>query len=206
MTDYSNMIPQAYSWLRGMSGGKLAQDQVTAGDMVISKLGFPVFADIIGFTYTTVGVTGQWDISPVGYDLIKQFEGFRADAYLDTGGVWTIGYGTIKYPNGVRVKKGDRVTMDQALTYLKSDCGWVDSCLDSKVKVKISQQQFDALASFVYNVGESQFSSSTLLRKINLGDFKGAGSELDRWVYDNGKKIDGLANRRAKEKSVFLNG
>ena len=202
----SEMIAQGYSWLRAMSGGKLTSAQVVAGDKVIESLGFQTFADMIGFAHTVSGVTGQWDISNVGYDLIKQFEGFRADAYLDTGGVWTIGYGTIKYPNGVKVKKGDKVTVEQAVTYLKSDCGWVDSCLDSKVKVKISQNQFDALASFVYNVGESQFGSSTLLRKINLGDLKGAGMEFDRWVFDNGKRIEGLANRRAKEKAIFLAG
>lgn len=203
-----NMIPQAYSWLRAMSGGKLTSAQVTSGDLVIESLGLKVFSEMIGFNYsdTKTGVTGQWDISSDGYNLIKTFEGFRTDAYLDTGGVWTIGYGTIRYPNGVKVKKGDKVTQDEAVKYLYSDCGWVDSCIDNKVKVKISQRQFDALASFVYNVGESQFGSSTLLRKINQNDLTGAANEFDRWVYDNGKKITGLVTRRAKEKALFISG
>lgn len=204
--NYEALKPQAFSWLRGMSGGKLTVEQVKAGDAIIDSLGFPVFASLIGFKYADNKVTGQWDISDAGFDLIKDFEGFRADAYLDTGGVWTIGYGTIKYPDGTRVRKGDKVTMAQALEYLKHDAGWVDACLDSKIKVKVSQKQFDALASFVYNVGESQFSSSTLLRKINENDLRGAANEFDRWVYDNGKKIQGLVNRRAKEKQYFLAG
>ena len=124
MSNYETMIPQAYSWLRGMSGGKLEQKQVTAGDSVIASLGFPVFADMIGFTYTTSGVTGQWDISQAGYDLIKSFEGLRTTAYLDSAGIWTIGYGTIKYPNGTRVAKGDTISQAQAQSYLESDSKW----------------------------------------------------------------------------------
>lgn len=203
MSDFSALIPQAYSWLRGMSGGKLEQSQVIAGDKVINVLGFPVFANLIGFNYLTT-VTGQFDISEKGYAIIKEFEGLRLDAYLDTGGVWTIGYGTIKYPSGTRVAKGDRISQSDAESYLRSDSKWVDACLDSKVKVKVNQNQFDALASFVYNIGESQFGSSTLLRKLNAGDFTGAANEFDKWVFDNGKKIQGLVNRRAKEKSLFL--
>lgn len=197
-------IAQAFSWLRAMSGGSLTKEQVVSGDMVIDKLGFPVFSSLIGFKYANSVVSGQWDISEFGYALIKEFEGLRLEAYLDTGGVWTIGYGTIKYPNGVRVKKGDKITEAQAVEYLVSDSKWVDACLDKLVKVKVSQKQFDALASFVYNIGESQFSSSTLLRKLNLGDFTGAANEFDRWVNDNGKRVQGLVNRRAKEKKLFL--
>lgn len=205
MSDYKSLIPQAYSWLRAMSGGKLEQSQVIAGDKVINVLGFPVFANMIGFNYLST-VSGQWDISENGYSIIKEFEGLRLDAYLDTGGVWTIGYGTIKYPSGTRVAKGDKISQTDAESYLRSDSKWVDSCLDSKVKVKISQNQFDALASFVYNIGESQFGSSTLLRKLNAGDFQGAANEFDRWVNDNGKRVQGLVNRRAKEKALFLKG
>lgn len=203
---YETMIPQAYSWLRAMSGGKLDQKQVTSGDQVIATLGFTVFADLIGFSYTTTGVTGQWDISKDGYDLIKSFEGLETSAYKDSAGIWTIGYGTIKYPNGTRVAGGDKITQAQAQSYLENDCKWVDACLDKHVKVKVSQKQFDALASFVYNVGETAFSTSTLLKKLNAGDFQGAGAQFDVWVNAGGKRVQGLVNRRAKEKALFLAG
>lgn len=203
---YENMIPQAYSWLRAMSGGKLDQKQVTAGDQIIETLGFPVFANLIGFSYTTLGVTGQWDISKDGYDLIKSFEGLETTAYKDSAGIWTIGYGTIKYPNGTRVAGGDKITQAQAQSYLENDCKWVDACLDKHIKVKVSQKQFDALASFVYNVGETAFSTSTLLKKLNAGDFQGAGAQFDVWVNAGGRKVQGLVNRRAKEKALFLAG
>ncbi|MFC6628571.1 lysozyme [Acinetobacter beijerinckii] len=202
--DQSQQIAQAFSWLRAMSGGKLTQDQVEAGDAVIAVNGLTTFAKLIGFTLDARINNGKFDISENGYQLIREFEGFRAQAYLDTGGVWTIGYGTIKYPNGVRVKKGDTCTQGQAEVWLKNDCAWVDACLDKYVKATINQNQFDALASFVYNVGESAFIKSTMLTFINKGELQNSATQFDRWIFDNGKKIDGLANRRAKEKALFL--
>lgn len=197
-------IASTYSWLRSMSGGKLTKDQVIAGDEIIAKVGLDVFARSIGYSLTDKVISGQWDISSNGYALIKQSEGYESNAYLDTGGVWTIGFGTIKYPNGAPVKKGDTCTQDQANQWLINDCKWVDSCLDKALKVKLTQNQFDALASFVYNVGETAFSKSTMLTLINKGDFKGAAGQFDRWIYDNGKVINGLVNRRKIEKALFL--
>lgn len=202
--DQSQQIAQAFTWLRAMSGGKLTQDQVEAGDAVIAVNGLLIFAKLIGFTLDARIKNGQFDISDNGYQLIREFEGFRAQAYLDTGGVWTIGYGTIKYPNGARVKKGDTCIQGQAEVWLKNDCAWVDACLDKYVKATINQNQFDALASFVYNVGESAFIKSTMLTFINKGELQNSATQFDRWIFDNGKKIDGLANRRAKEKALFL--
>lgn len=196
-------VAEVFSWLRAMSGGSLTAKQVKAGDSIIASSGLQVFADLIGFTLKT-GVTGQHDISEFGYQIIREFEGFKEKAYKDTGGVWTIGFGTIKYPNGKPVKSGDTCTREQAEAWLKNDCLWVDACLDKYVKVTVSQKQFDALASFVYNIGESQFRTSTLLAKLNAGDFAAAAANFDRWVYDNGKKINGLVNRRAREKALFL--
>ena len=202
--DQSQQIAQAYSWLRAMSGGTLTQTQVTAGDTVIEKNGLTVFAQMIGFELQKSRVTGQRDISDNGYALIRQSEGLRTTAYLDTGGVWTIGYGTIKYPNGQAVKKGDSCTQGQAELWLQNDCEWVDQCLDKYIKVNVTQNQFDALASFVYNVGENAFAKSTMLTLINRGELKVAALQFERWIYDNGVKISGLANRRAKEKALFL--
>ncbi|AZP29915.1 lysozyme [Acinetobacter pittii] len=196
-------VAQTYSWLRAMSGGKLAHEQVTAGDSIIAMNGLKTFAQVIGYKLDT-NVTGFRDISENGYKLIKSFEGFEPKAYQDTGGVWTIGYGTIKYPNGTRVKKGDMCTMAEAEEWLKNDCAWVDACLDKYLKNKPTQNQFDALASLVYNIGETAFSKSTMLKNLNAGDIKGAANQFDKWVYDNGKVINGLVNRRAAEKKLFL--
>lgn len=196
---------EVFSWLRAMSGGKLTQAQVEAGDRIIAEQGIEIFAQLIGFKLDSK-VTGQWDISENGYALIRDFEGFESKAYKDTGGVWTIGYGTIKYPDGRSVKQGDTCTREQAEQWLKSDCRWVDACLDKYVKAILSQNQFDALASFVYNIGENQFRSSTLLAKLNAGDYRVAAANFDRWIYDNGKIITGLVNRRAREKALFMKG
>jgi len=202
--DQSQQIAQVYSWLRAMSGGKLSVEQVIAGDQIIAANGLSIFAQSFGFTLPSLTVTGQWDISEKGYALIRDMEGFRGEAYLDTGGVWTIGFGTIKYPDGSRVRKGDVCTRGQAEVWLKNDSAWVDACLDKHVKVAVSQNHFDALASFVYNIGESAFIKSTMLTLINNSNFSSAASQFDRWIYDNGKEIKGLVNRRAKEKTLFL--
>lgn len=202
--DQSQQVAQVYSWLRAMSGGKLSQSQVMAGDQIIEKNGLNVFAKLIGFEIPKPLVNGQLDISDNGYAIIRDAEGFRSTAYLDTGGVWTIGFGTIKYPNGTSVKKGDTCTRNEAEQWLKNDCVWVDACLDKNVKVNLNQNQFDALASFVYNIGETAFVKSTMLTLINQNSLTSAASQFDRWVFDNGKRIQGLVNRRAKEKSLFL--
>ncbi len=202
--DQSQQVAQVYSWLRAMSGGKLSQSQVMAGDQIIEKNGLNVFAKLIGFEIPKPLVNGQLDISDNGYAIIRDAEGFRSTAYLDTGGVWTIGFGTIKYPNGTSVKKGDTCTRNEAEQWLKNDCVWVDACLDKNVKVNLNQNQFDALASFVYNIGETAFVKSTMLTLINQNSLTSAASQFDRWVFDNGKRIQGLANRREKEKALFL--
>jgi len=199
----NEQIAQAFSWLRAMSGGKLSQEQVKAGDQIIVKNGLDVFAQLIGFEMSTALVSGLLDISENGYAIIRDAEGFRSTAYLDTGGVWTIGFGTIKYPNGKSVKKGDSCTKSEAELWLKNDCVWVDACLDKNIKVKINQNQFDALASFVYNIGETAFVKSTMLTLINQNSLTSAASQFDRWVFDNGKRIQGLVNRRAKERKLF---
>lgn len=204
MVEQPQQIAQAYSWLRAMSGGKLTDKQVIAGDKIIATNGLNTFAQLIGFEIPTLSVTGYRDISEKGYAIIREFEGFKDEAYLDTGGVWTIGFGTIKYPNGQRVKKGDTCTREQAEQWLKNDCKWVDACLDKYVTAKPTQNQFDALASFVYNIGETAFAKSTMLTLLNQNNFTAAANQFDRWVFDNGKRITGLANRRTKEKALFL--
>lgn len=133
-------------------------------------------------------------------DVVREFEGLRLEAYLDTGGVWTIGYGH----TGEEVKRGLTIDLAQAETWLTEDLREAEGYVSKLVKVGLTQNQFDALVSFVYNIGGTAFGYSTLLRKLNAGDHEGAANQLLRWNKDNGKVIGGLTNRRKKERELFL--
>lgn len=137
-------------------------------------------------------------ISAAGLELLKVHEGLRLKAYLDTGGVPTIGYG---HTRGVKV--GDTCAKEQALTWLAEDVSDAERDVNLYVHVPLKQNQFDALVSFVYNIGGARFATSTLLRKLNDGDYVGAAGQFVRWVYDNGRIINGLALRRADECELF---
>lgn len=145
--------------------------------------------------------------SDKGLALIKQSEGFRSNAYPDpaTGGKpYTIGNGTTVYPSGMPVKLGDKVTEQQADSYLRNDVKKFESAVSNAVKVKLTQGQFDALVSFTYNVGPANMSSSTLIKKLNAGDSAGAADEFLRWNKAAGKVMAGLTTRRAAERALFL--
>lgn len=137
-------------------------------------------------------------ISNNGINLIKSFEGCRLTSYLDSAGIWTIGYGHTK-----NVASGMQITEVEAIEYLKMDLQIAETAVNRKVKIIMNQNQFDALVSFVYNVGTGNFSKSTLLRKLNLNDTSGAANEFDKWVYAGGKRLRGLEKRRKAEKEVF---
>ena len=185
-----------FDYLRKLSGGILTQAQVVATDKLLS-IDFDAVKKMLG-------VPELMSVSAKGIDLICSFEGLRLTAYDDGVGVWTIGFGTIKYPNGVRVKRGDTCTLEQAKSYMKHDLIEFEHTVNSLVKVPLNQNQFDALVSLTYNIGSGAFKSSTLLKKLNLSDYKGAADQFDVWVNAGGKRMQGLANRRAKEKSLFL--
>jgi lysozyme len=138
-----------------------------------------------------------------GLNLIKKFEGLRLDAYLDAVQIPTIGYGTIVYPNGVRVKLGDKCTEAQAEQYLTFKLNQFEADIKRMVKVSLKAQQFDALVSFVYNLGPTNFSKSTLLKKINLKEFDSAAEEFLKWNKAGGKVLKGLTRRREAEKELF---
>lgn len=203
-TNLENRAPY-FTWLRSKYEGGLTLEQVKAGDMVIDHFGLEVFGQLIGFK--PLKVSGQRDISPKGFQIIREFEGTKLTSYQDSKGVWTIGTGTIKYPNGERVRAGQTCTLVQAEQYLKNDCLWVDSTLDSLVKVPVTQNQFDALASLVYNIGQTQFASSSLLRYLNEGRYDLAANSFAPWnkVTKKGVKVTepGLTKRRAKEAALF---
>ena len=142
--------------------------------------------------------------SQSGISLIKGFEGKRLNAYNDGVGVWTIGCGTIKYPNGVRVKKGDTCTELQAESYLENDLVKFENAINRLVKVPLNQNQFDALSSFTYNLGETNLSNSTLLKKLNAKDYTGAADQFPRWNRAGWKVMNGLTRRREAERNLFL--
>lgn len=141
-------------------------------------------------------------ISFNGIQSLKELEGFRAKAYKDTGGVWTIGYGTIKWL-GKPVEAGQTITDKEALLALQADLAWAQTAVNQLVRVPLKQHMFDALVSFVYNIGENAFSKSTMLRLLNEGKFDLAAEQFKRWNQDNGKVIPGLVSRRKVEESLF---
>ncbi len=138
-------------------------------------------------------------IKVTGLDIVKLYEGLRLDAYLCPAGVPTIGYGHTK-----DVKLGDRCTQQQAEEWLEDDFFMAKTDVRAVVKVPITQNQLDALGSFVFNLGVRRLIQSTLLKKLNAGDYSGAAAEFDKWVFAGGKKLNGLVKRRAAEKQLFL--
>lgn len=139
------------------------------------------------------------NISEEGVRLIKQFEGCRLTAYQDSVGVWTCGWGT----TGPDVKEGVTFTHEQAEKRLRNHLELVEQCVNRCVTVSITQGQFDALCSFVYNLGCGNLMNSTLLKKLNRGDRAGAAAEFPRWVRAGGKVLRGLIARREAEQAMF---
>jgi len=126
-------------------------------------------------------------------------EAFVGEAYLDPVGVPTIGYGTT---SGVQI--GDTITREEAEKRLIRDAGAAGAAIVRCVTVPLAQREYDAYVSFIYNVGEGAFCRSTLVKKLNAGDYEGACNELPRWVYAGGKKLRGLEIRREKERRMCL--
>ena len=138
--------------------------------------------------------------------LIQQFEGFSASAYPDVVGVYTIGYGTTKYPDGRKVRLSDpECTKEQAVEWLQNDLKRFVDDLNNMLKVEVAQHEFDALCSLIYNIGPTNLKSSTLMKKLNAGKNKEAALEFLRWNKASGQIIPGLVNRRFAEKKVFEN-
>ncbi|GAA5107240.1 lysozyme [Bartonella jaculi] len=141
-------------------------------------------------------------ISQEGLALIKQWEGLRLEAYKDTACIWTIGYGHTSAAGNPLVKKGMRITQRQAEEILCEDL----KQFEKAVKVSLTDEQFAALVSFCYNVGTRAFCNSTLLKKLNKGDYEAVPAELQKWNKVGGKPLQGLANRRAAEAGLWAKG
>jgi lysozyme len=139
-------------------------------------------------------------ISDDGVALVKEFEGCELKAYRCPAGVLTVGYGS----TGTHVHEGQEIDEITADAYLRKDLEVAEKCIAACVNVALTQGQFDALCSFVFNLGCGAFRKSTLLRKLNDGDDVGAADEFQRWSKAGGKELPGLVRRRKAEKELFL--
>jgi len=137
-----------------------------------------------------------------GARRIGEFEGFRDKAYKDSAGIWTIGFGTIKIGDRP-VQQGDTITREAAVAAMQSDLAWAQTAVNKLVRPGLSQHQFDALVSLVYNIGETAFSKSTLLKQLNQQNFILAAQEFPKWNKAGGKVVQGLTNRRNAEREWF---
>ena len=142
--------------------------------------------------------------SDKGIAMIKQFEGCKLTAYQDSVGVWTIGYGWTKPVDGKPIRAGMTIKQETAERLLKTGLVSYENDVSRLVKVDLTQGQFDALVSFTYNLGARSLSTSTLLRKLNAGDYAGAADEFLRWNKAGGKVLNGLTRRREAERALFL--
>jgi len=148
-----------------------------------------------------------------GKKLFQAWEGLELNEYLDSGGAPTIGVGHLMTRsermsgkimiNGKGVVYRNGLTVQQCWDLLDQDLDFAEASVNSMVKVSLNQNQFDALVSFIFNVGESAFRNSTLLKVLNAGHFDQVPAQLRRWIRDNGKVVKGLVNRREKEIALW---
>lgn len=132
-------------------------------------------------------------------DMMHHFEGWRNEAYLDPVGIPTIGVGFID-----GVKMGDYMTDEEIVIRLRQELTRFKRSVGSRVTVKITQQQYDSLVSFAYNLGKASLKRSTLLRKLNSGKYQEASQEFLRWNRAGGRVLLGLQRRRDAERLMFL--
>ncbi|KYQ84244.1 lysozyme [Acinetobacter sp. NRRL B-65365] len=175
---------------RALLGGSLSQHQVDRFNEVIDEF--------------QPKKKQNKKISSVGINLITSFEDLKLSAYLCPANVWTIGFGTTVYPTGIRVKQGDKCTEAQAKAYFAHDLNRFERAVNGSVAVPLSQNQFDALVSLTYNIGETAFKNSTLLEMLNAGNYRGAADQFLVWDKSKGKVLNGLVRRRKTERELFL--
>ncbi|WP_455480991.1 lysozyme [Bartonella sp. B12(2025)] len=145
-------------------------------------------------------------ISKEGLALIKQWEGLRLQSYQDATGLWTIGYGHTSNAGKPFVHKNMNITEKKAEDILFQDLKQFEKAVEQAVVVPLTDEQFAALVSFCYNVGIKAFCNSTLLKKLNKGDYETVPAELQRWSKAGGKRLQGLVNRRAAEAGLWAKG
>lgn len=143
-------------------------------------------------------------VNQASIDLIKEFEGFRAEAYQDSVGVWTIGYGTTGRAGvGIDPKKGDVITEAEAEWYLHKAVDKFAASISPAITAPINENQFGAYVSLAYNIGPTAFKRSSSLRHFNAGNLSGAAQNILLWNKAGGKVLRGLVRRREAEKALF---
>lgn len=144
--------------------------------------------------------------SEQGIRALMKSEELRTEAYQDSAGIWTIGYGTTRI-NGVKVKKGDRITPERAESELRKFVSGLEAGLTTALgKSPTKQNEFDAFVNIAYNIGLSGALGSTFLKRHIDGDKKGCAEAITWWNKSGGKTVQGLVNRRAREVQMYLNG
>ena len=152
-------------------------------------------------------------LSAEGLAFIEREEGVVLHPYRDPVGYWTIGVGHLlsdrEKVRGTIVIGGEFIpwreglTREQVTALLLQDVAWAEKDVEEEVTVALTQHQFDALVSFVFNVGPTNFAASSLLRLLNEGHYDSVHAQLRRWVYANKKKLPGLVTRRAREAQLW---
>ncbi len=144
-------------------------------------------------------------INQAGLDLIKEFEGFRAEAYRDPVGIWTIGYGTTAAADvGIAPNAGMKISKADAEMYLARAIDKFSAQIDPKITAPINENERAAFLSLAYNIGPGAFAKSSALRKFNEGDKTGAANAILLWNKAGGKVLAGLVRRRGAERALFL--
>jgi lysozyme len=149
------------------------------------------------------------ELNKESIEHIKRWEGLRLEAYPDPGSSngepWTIGYGHTS-DAFFKVERGLKITPAKAEELLIHDLSETCKVVDESVKVELTDNQYGALVSFVYNIGPTAFNKSTLLKKLNKGEYSAVPSELARWTFNDGAEMEGLVNRRAAEAGLWAKG
>lgn len=144
-------------------------------------------------------------VNQAAIDLIKEFEGFEPKAYRDPVGIWTIGYGTTKAAGvGIDPKDGMTITQDDAERYLQLAVQKFAAKIEDMIDVPVTDNQFGALVSLGYNIGPGALAKSTVMKRLNAGDYQGAADAFAMWNKAGGKVLPGLTRRRAAERALFL--
>ncbi len=200
----------------GLATLSLAEDTIayeqpdTVKDIQLQRLDNSLAANLRSLekveSVTPIEPTPQ-PVSSAAVDMVKEFEGFETNAYIDTDGTPVIGYGLSKIA-GNPVQIGDRISAEEANSALNSQLKVIQQELEKAIAVDLTDAQLGAIASLSFNVGVDHIGSSTLVRKINAQDYTGAADEFLRWDKANvrGKlvRLPGLTRRRQAEKQLFL--
>jgi lysozyme len=140
-----------------------------------------------------------------GIEVIKKYEGFSAEPYLCFAGVPTIGFGSTRWFDGYRITMDSRtISRDDATRLLQMELHHIESAVPRLIKAPLTQNQFDALASFTFNLGSGRLQSSTLRARVNRLDYDGAADEFPKWRKAAGKVLPGLVRRREEERQLWL--